>query len=189
MFDPAQAKEEAPASFQARFVTTAGSFVIEVHREWAPLGADRFYNLVRMGFYEGMGIYRVVKGFVVQWGIHGDPEVSARWRSERIGIDPVVQSNTRGTISYAMSGSPDTRTTQVFINFRDNQSLDKLGFAPFGRVVEGFDVVEKLHSAYGDAPSKQQARIRAEGNEFLREAFPDLDYVERASIDPHSASS
>jgi peptidyl-prolyl cis-trans isomerase A (cyclophilin A) len=175
----------APPTFVARFETSSGDFLVEVVRDWAPHGADRFYNLVRSGYYDGVRFFRVVPGFMAQFGIHGDPDVNAVWRAQRIPDDRVVQSNQRGFLTFAMAG-PDTRTTQVFINFVDNSRLDEMGFAPFGRVVEGMDVVDALHGGYGDGPPSgrgpEQARIQAEGNAYLARAFPDLDQVRRASI-------
>jgi peptidyl-prolyl cis-trans isomerase A (cyclophilin A) len=152
----------------------------------APHGADRFYNLVKNGFFDDARFFRVISGFMVQFGIHGDPAVSAVWRNARIPVDPVVESNRRGYITYAMAGSPDTRTTQVFINFRDNAGLDKQGFAPFGQVISGMDVVDKLYAGYGEgAPSGKgpnQGQIQAEGNAFLMKSFPNLSYVKKATI-------
>ena len=180
---PAALTETAPPVFKAQFETNAGVFVIEVHRDWAPLGADRFYNLVKNGFFDDCRFFRVVSGFMVQFGIHGDPAVAAAWRGAQLGVDPVKESNKRGYISYAMAGPPTTRTTQVFINFGDNGRLDGMGFAPFGKVVTGMDVVDKLYSVYGEAPSQQQGRIQAEGNAFLGKDFPKLDYVKKATIE------
>lgn len=177
--------EEAPERFRVRFETSKGDFVLEVMRDWAPIGADRFYNLVRHGYYDGVRFFRVVDGFMAQLGIHGDPRVSEAWAGARIYDDPVVGSNQRGTISFAMAG-PNTRTTQVFINFVDNSRLDGGGFAPFGRVVEGMAVVDELYSGYGEGAPRgrgpEQARIRAEGNAYLERDFPELDYVRRAVI-------
>ena len=182
---PATLNEQAPPVYRAKFETSEGDFVIEVHREWAPLGADRFYNLVRNGFYDGVRFFRVLDGFVAQFGIHGDPQVSAAWRNQRIPDDPVLQSNARGFVTYAMAG-PNTRTTQVFISYGDNSRLDGMGFAPFGQVVEGMDVVDALHSGYGEGAPRgagpDQGRIQAEGNAYLEREFPELDYVERATI-------
>jgi peptidyl-prolyl cis-trans isomerase A (cyclophilin A) len=176
---------EAPDRFKVLFETSAGDFVLEVERALAPLGADRFYNLVRSGYYEGTRFFRVVPGFVVQWGLSGDPEVAAAWRGARIEDDPVVGSNTRGTITFAMGG-PGTRTVQVYINLGDNSRLDDTGFAPFGRVTGGMDVVEALYGGYGDgAPRGQgpeQGRITSEGDAYLEAEFPELDRVERVTI-------
>lgn len=175
----------APATFQARFETSAGEFVVEVHRDWAPYGADRFYNLVSNGYYDGVRFFRVIDGFMAQFGIPGDPAVAARMRELRIPDDPVAQGNTRGRLSFAMAG-PASRTSQVFINFVDNSRLDESGFAAFGEVVEGMDVVDALHSGYGEsAPTgngPQQGRIQEEGNAYLSQSFPQLDTVARASV-------
>lgn len=183
--NPSAFDETAPGVFRARFRTSAGDFVVEVHREWAPNGADRFYNLVTSGFYDGNRFFRVLEGFVAQWGIHGDPEVAAAWSRARIPDDPVDRSNVRGTLTFATAG-PDTRTTQVFINYRDNARLDDMGFAPIGEVVEGMEVVDDLHAGYGEgAPQGEgpaQARIRQEGNAYLDEEFPRLDHIEGATI-------
>lgn len=184
--NPASLKEMAPAKYTANFETSAGAFVIEVTRDWAPAGADRFYNLVKNGYYNDVRFFRVVREprpFMVQFGIHGDPALNTVWRNARLPVDPVKQSNTRGYISYAMLGSgPDTRTTQVFINFGDNSFLDQTGFAPFGRVIKGMDVVDKLFGGYGETPSQAQGRIQAEGNAFLNKEFPKLDYIKAATI-------
>jgi peptidyl-prolyl cis-trans isomerase A (cyclophilin A) len=184
---PATLKETAPATFKARFDTSAGAFVVTVQREWAPHGADRFYNLVKNGFFDDTRFFRVISGFMVQFGIHGDPAVSAAWRSANLPADPVKQSNKRGFITYAMAGAPTTRTTQVFINFQDNSGLDKQGFAPFGEVTTGMSVVDKIFSGYGEgAPSgrgPEQGRIQAEGNAYLTKAFPKMDYVKKATIE------
>ena len=186
LMNPAALNETAPDTYRARFETTKGSFVIEVQRAWSPNGADRFYNLVKNGYYDGVKFFRVLDGFMAQFGISGDPQVSARWRTASIMDDPVVESNTRGTVSFATSG-PNSRTTQVFINFVDNANLDGMGFSPFGEVVEGMDVVDSLHSGYGEgAPRGQgpnQGRIQAQGNEYLDAEFPELDGVTSASID------
>ena len=179
--------QTAPDVFRARFETTKGDFVIEVHREWAPNGADRFYSLVANGFYDGVQFFRVVEGFMAQFGIHGDPAVSTLWQGAGIMDDSVVESNTRGSVAFAMRGVPNSRTTQLFINFVDNVNLDDMGFAPFGQIVEGMDVVDQLYSGYGEgAPSgagPDQGRIQTEGNEYLTEDFPDLDSVVRAVIE------
>lgn len=176
----------APESFRARFETSAGDFVVEVRRVWAPNGADRFYNLVANGFYDGVHFFRVIDDFMVQFGIHGDPAVSASWRGASIQDDPVVESNTRGTLSFAKTNLPNSRTTQVFINFVDNVNLDEMGFAPFARVVEGIEVVDALYSGYGEgAPNGRgpsQQRIQSEGNDYLDAQFPELDHIVRATI-------
>jgi peptidyl-prolyl cis-trans isomerase A (cyclophilin A) len=184
--DGAAMNESSPELFQARFETTAGDFVIEVNKEWAPTGVDRFYNLVNNGFYDGVAFFRVIEGFMVQFGIHGDPLVSASWQTSQIPDDPPTQSNTRGTVSFAMTSQSNSRTTQIFINFGDNSNLDSYDFAPFGTVTEGMDVVDQLYSGYGEgAPQGRgpdQLRFTDEGNAYLQSEFPELDYVERVTI-------
>jgi len=184
--NPATLNETAPATYKARFDTSKGVFVIDVHRDFAPLGADRFYNLVKNGFYDDDRFFRVISGFMVQFGINGDPKISAPWRDAQIKDDPVKQSNKRGFISFATSG-PNSRTTQVFINFGDNGRLDSSGFSPFGQVTSGMNVVDSLYSGYGEgAPSGRgpnQGQIQFEGNAYLVKAFPNLDYVKKATIE------
>ncbi len=183
--NPAALNEQAPAVYKVNVDTSRGSFIIEVHRDWAPLGADRFYNLVKNGFYDNDRFFRVIAGFMVQFGINGDPKVSAVWREARIKDDPVRQANQRGYISFATAG-PNTRTTQVFINFGDNRALDRMGFAPFGRVVSGMDAVDALYSGYGEgAPSgngPDQQRVQSQGNAYLTKDFAKLDYIKKATI-------
>ena len=188
--NPAALKEMAPAVYKVNFDTSAGMFEVEVHRDWAPNGADRFYNLVTNGFYDNARFFRVISGFMVQFGISGDPSVNAALRNARIPRDPVKQSNKRGYLSFAMQGGPngpDTRTTQVFINFGDNSNLDPIGFAPFGQVTKGMDVVGKIYSAYGEgAPSGNgpaQERVQSEGNAYLMKDFPKLDYIKKATVE------
>src|SRR6201996_7921621 len=150
---PAALTAQAPAEYKVKFDTSKGVFVVDVHRDWAPLGADRFYNLVKSGFYNNARFFRVISGFMVQFGINADPAISAQWRNARINDDPVKQSNKRGLITFAMAG-PNTRTTQVFINYGDNSALDSQDFAPFGQVTSGMNVVDALYSGYGEgAPS------------------------------------
>jgi peptidyl-prolyl cis-trans isomerase A (cyclophilin A) len=183
--NPAALTEQAPATYKARFDTSKGVFVIDVRREWAPVGADRFYNLVKNGFYDENRFFRVISGFMVQFGINGNPQVSTPWRNAQIKDDPVKQSNKRGFITFATSG-PNSRTTQVFINFGDNARLDGMGFAPFGQVSSGMNVVDQLYSDYGEgAPSGRgpnQGRIQGEGNAYLTRDFPNLDFVRKATI-------
>jgi len=186
--NPASLKEQAPATYKVRFDTSAGVFVIQVTRDWAPLGADRFYNLVKNGYYDETRFFRAISGFMVQFGISGDPALNTVWRNARLGVDPVKQGNKPMRISYAMGGTPDTRTTQVFINFRDNSaSLDKLGFASFGEVVEGQDVVNRIFTGYGEGAPRgsgpEQGRIQSEGNAYLMKSFPKLDYIKKATIE------
>jgi cyclophilin family peptidyl-prolyl cis-trans isomerase len=172
---------KAPDTFNARFETSAGAFTVQVSRAWAPLGADRFYNLVKNGFFDGTRFFRVVPGFVVQFGLSGDPAISARWHVASIPDDPVQQHNTRGTITFATAG-PNTRTTQLFINFGDNLNLDGMGFSPFGKVVDGMQVVDKIYAGYGERPD--QRLIEARGAAYLAAQFPKLDSIARATIVP-----
>jgi peptidyl-prolyl cis-trans isomerase A (cyclophilin A) len=159
--------------------------VVEVHRDWAPRGADRFYNLVKSGYYDDTRIYRVVEGFMAQWGIHGDPLVDYQWRDELLVDDPVLRSNERGTITFAKAGR-NSRTTEVFVNYGDNPGLDDQRFAPFGRVVEGMDVVDAFHAGYGDGPPRGEGpyalQAQAQGNAYLDAEFPELDRIVRATL-------
>jgi peptidyl-prolyl cis-trans isomerase A (cyclophilin A) len=184
--NPAGLREQAPATYKARFDTTKGVFVVEVTRAWAPKGADRFYNLVKNGFYDNVRFFRVISGFMVQFGINGNPGVMARWRGAQISDDQVTQSNTRGMITFAMAG-PNTRTSQVFINFADNSQLDRMGFAPFGRVVSGMNVVDTINAEYGEGAPRgrgpDQSRIQNEGNAYLTKDFPRMDYIKKATIE------
>jgi peptidyl-prolyl cis-trans isomerase A (cyclophilin A) len=171
---------QAPPIFRVQFTTSKGPFTVEVHRDWAPNGADRFYELVKSGFFDQNRFFRVVPKFVVQWGIQGDPAVQAKWRDKNIPDDPATQSNQTGTITFATSG-PNTRTTQLFINLGNNPSLDGQGFAPFGQVISGLNVVESLYSGYGETPN--QGQIQMQGNAYLKSQFPMLDYIETAKIE------
>jgi peptidyl-prolyl cis-trans isomerase A (cyclophilin A) len=184
--NPAALTEQAPATYKVKFDTTKGAFVVQVTRAWAPNGADRFYNLVKNGFYDNVRFFRVISGFMVQFGINGDPGVMAKWREASIQDDPVTQSNKRGTITFATAG-PNTRTSQVFINFNDNTQLDNMGFAPFGRVISGMDVVDKLNAEYGEGAPRgrgpDQSRMQREGNAYLAKDFPRLDSVKKATIE------
>ncbi len=183
--DPTTATEKAPDKYTVKLKTTKGDILIDVERAWAPLGADRFYNLVKSGFYDDTAFFRVIPGFMAQIGIHGDPKVAAAWRAARIQDDPVKGSNTRGMVSFATAG-PNTRTTQFFINFGNNARLDGMGFAPFGKV-RNMDIVDKLHGGYGEgAPNGKgpnQGRLNREGNKYLKADFPELDYIEKATIE------
>jgi peptidyl-prolyl cis-trans isomerase A (cyclophilin A) len=181
LLNPASLKAKAPAVFKAKFTTTAGDFVVEVHRDWAPLGADRFYNLVRYGYFTNAAFFRVVPGFVVQFGLSADPAVNKAWKTATIQDDPVVQSNKRGNLVFATAG-PGTRTTQLFINYADNTRLDGMGFAPFGSVVEGMDVVDKIYAAYGETP--RQDLIAEQGDAYLKANFRDIDKIKLARIVP-----
>jgi peptidyl-prolyl cis-trans isomerase A (cyclophilin A) len=177
--DPAKLTATAPETFKAQFDTTKGKFTIEITRSLAPNGADRFYNLVKSGYFKDIYFFRVVPHFMVQFGIHGDPAVSAKWREANIPDDPVKGSNIRGTLTFATAG-PNTRTTQLFINFADNTFLDGQGFSPFGKVTEGMDVVDKINAEYGETPN--QGAIQMQGNAYLKGQFPNLDYIKSASI-------
>jgi peptidyl-prolyl cis-trans isomerase A (cyclophilin A) len=178
--DPAQLAEQAPATYRARFETSQGAFVIQVTRDWAPLAADRFYSLVKNGFYDGTRFFRVRPGFMAQFGLHGDPDVSAAWRTAGLRDEKPAQSNTRGRVSFTQESGPNTRFTMVFINYADNSYLDANGFAPFGEVVSGMPVVEKLNGEYGNTPD--QRRILREGNAYLSAEFPKLDVVKTATL-------
>lgn len=171
----------APETFKAEFETSKGTFIIQVTRSWAPQGADRFYNLVKNGFYDECRFFRVLPGFVAQFGINGDPTISSFWREARIPDDPVKASNKRGTICFATAG-PNSRTTQLFINYGDNSRLDASGFSPFGEVVEGMSVVDSIYGEYGQ--TSDQGRIQTEGNKYLKSFFPKLDYIKKATIAP-----
>jgi cyclophilin family peptidyl-prolyl cis-trans isomerase len=186
---PAQLTAHAPEVYRVKLTTTKGDVVVEVTRAWAPLGADRFYNLVTHHYYDQAAFFRVLnqqpRPFVVQFGISADPKVNAVWQGATINDDPVTQHNVRGTVTFAMGG-PNTRTTQVFINLNDNSRLDSMGFPPFGKVVEGMDVVDKFNGEYGEgAPSGRgpdQSRIQAEGKAYLDKSFPNLDRIVTAVV-------
>jgi peptidyl-prolyl cis-trans isomerase A (cyclophilin A) len=180
LMNPATVMVTAPAVFRARFDNSHDTFIIEVHRDWAPHAADRFYSLVRSGFYDGCFFFRVLPYFMVQFGINGDPRIQAAWRNTTIADDPVKLSNTQGTATFVMTGK-NTRTTQVFINYRDNAFLDAQGFAPFGKVVQGMQAVLGLEGEYRDRPD--QKRIEQEGNKYLIREFPRLSIVMRATIE------
>jgi len=179
LLNPSLAKEKAPAQFRVKFETTKGPFIAEVTRASAPLGADRFYNLVRMGYYNDVAFFRVIDGFMAQFGIHGDPKVNDKWKSANINDDPTRESNVRGAITFATRG-PNTRTTQLFINFGDNSRLDSQGFAPFAKVVEGMTVVDQLYKGYEEGARQDLAQ--SQGNSYLRAQFPKLDFIKRVSV-------
>jgi peptidyl-prolyl cis-trans isomerase A (cyclophilin A) len=181
LLHPASLHAKAPAVFRARFTTTKGAFVVTVHRAWAPRGADRFYNLVRAGFYNGERLFRVVPGFVVQWGISGTPKISKAWHNATIRDDPVRHTNAKGTIVFADAG-PNTRTTQLFVNLVANTNLDSSGFAPFGVVTTGFSTLRHLYSGYGDRPTGAQAQMERQGERVFRQHFPKLDRILMARV-------
>lgn len=172
--------QQAPDEFKVEFKASTGRFVVQVTRDLAPNGADRFYNLVQAGFYNECRFFRVVPNFMAQWGFHGDPEITAAWFEATIPDDPVKESNKRGAITFAKQREPNTRTTQLFINYTDNTHLDGKGFAPFGKVVEGMEAVDSINSEYGQKPNQQQ--IGAKGNHYLKKIFPNLDYIKQARI-------
>lgn len=183
---PELTPEPAPEEFQVRFVTTKGTFLATFHRSWAPLGVDRFHHLVQIGFYRDIAFFRAIENFVVQFGVHGDPEINKLWAVASIADDPVKVPNREGTIAFATAG-PNTRTTQLFINLKDNsQALDSLGFAPIGEVTEGWDVVKSIYTGYGEMhPRGKGPRfqlLNLQGNRYLRQHFPEMDYLEKAEL-------
>ena len=184
MTDPTLAKDKAPDQYKVKFETTKGDIIINVTRAWAPQGADRFYNLVKIGYFTDIAMFRVISGFMAQFGIHGDPAVNQVWRAARIKDDPVKESNKAGYVTFATSGA-NSRTTQVFINFGNNANLDGMGFSPFGKV-EDMTTMNKIHSGYGEGAPRgrgpHQGRMQAEGNVYLKKAFPDLDYIKKATL-------
>jgi cyclophilin family peptidyl-prolyl cis-trans isomerase len=184
--EPAALAVAAPERFQVRMETSQGPIVLTVHRDWAPLGADRFYYLARNGFFDGERFFRVNANFIAQFGLNGEPAVIAAWKHRNMPDDPVRTSNLRGTVAYAMTG-PNSRTTQIYINLADNPKLDAQGFAPFAEVTSGMDAVQRLYSGYGETAgggvrAGKQGLIEAGGNAYLMRAFPKLDYIERAVV-------
>jgi peptidyl-prolyl cis-trans isomerase A (cyclophilin A) len=178
---PADATLTAPDNFKVQFICSNGNFVVECHRDWAPIGADQFYNLVLQGFYDDARFFRVLPGFVVQFGIHGDPAIMAPWRDANIKDEPVKQGNRRGTLTFAKSSMPNSRSTQLFINLGDNSAgLDPQGFSAFGEVIDGMDIVESISSKYGEKPN--QMMIQEQGNAYLKPNFPEMDYIKEAYI-------
>lgn len=179
----APAADAAPATFRVRFETSKGPFVVQAQRDWSPNGVDRFYQLVEAGYYDDIRFFRVVPGFVVQFGMHGDPATNAKWVGQKVNDDPVKQSNKRGMVTFAMmQGTPNSRTTQLFINLQDNSMLDQGGFGPIGEVVEGMSVIDRLYSGYADEPTSRQGEIAAEGNAFLNRTYPKLDFIRTARV-------
>ena len=181
LLPPASLTAKAPAEFKVSFSTTCGDFIVQVHRDWAPLGADRFYNLVRNGFFTNASFFRVIPNFVAQFGLSANPAVSKAWQDAKIQDDPVKQSNKRGTLVFAMAG-PNTRTTQFFLNFKDNTRLDGMGFAPFGEVIQGMENVDKIYPGYGEQPS--QELISEQGDAYLTKNFRELDKIKFARVVP-----
>ncbi len=187
LHDPSKATEVAPPTFKVNFKTTKGDIVIEVKKEWSPLGADRFFNLVKMGYFKDIAFFRVVPGFMAQFGIHGDPTVNQVWKDLGIADEPVKQSNKRGWLTFAKKGLPNSRSVQFFLNLVDNPNLDGMGFAPFGQIVKGQDVLDKINGEYGEGAPRgrgpDQMRVQAVGNEYLKKEFPNLDYILSAEIE------
>ena len=181
LLNPNDLDAQAPELFNVEIETTKGRIVVEIHRDWAPNGVDRFYNLVQAGFFKDIALFRMVKGFVVQFGIHGTPLISGVWRDAKIQDDPVKTSNERGTLTFATAG-PNTRTTQLFVNLGDNAMLDRQGFAPIGKITSGMEVVDALNYDYGERP--HQGKIQKEGNAYLKDKFPNLDYIVSMKIAP-----
>ena len=192
LLEPSKLNEEAPETFQAKFTTTEGDFVIEFHRDWAPHGVDRAYNLIKSGFYDGVAFFRVMEGFMAQFGIHNAPAVNEAWMEATTEADPMnEQSNTRGMVTFAQrknpktgQSDPATRTTHMFINYTNNQALDQQNFIPVGKVVEGMDVVDKLYPGYGGGPptGPSQKLAMEQGKPYFEQNFPKLDYIEDANI-------
>lgn len=180
---PALLKERAPETYQVRFTTTKGEFTVTVTRAWAPLGADRFYNLVKHHFYDNASFFRAVPNFVVQFGMSAYPPVSAVWENANIKDEPVTQSNKRGYLTFAKTSKPNTRSTQIFISLKENSFLDGQGFAPFGVVDgNGMSIVDSLYQGYGDQAGPDQGRIAKEGKAYLDKDFPRLDSIKSATI-------
>ncbi len=185
--DPTLAKLSAPAEFKVKVSTTKGDFVLAIHKAWSPKGVDRFYNMVKIGYFQDLAFFRAVAGFMCQFGIHGDPTVNNVWKEASIDDDPPAnQSNLHYRITFAKKGIPNSRSVQFFINFKDNAMLDGMGFTPFGEVVEGKDVVDKVNTEYGEgAPGgngPNQMRVQAEGNAYLKKDFPNLDYIKSVTL-------
>lgn len=182
---PPQADPASPDSFRVKFATTKGDFTVDVFRAWAPKGADRFFRLVTEGYFKDVRFFRVLPGFMAQFGLSGNPALNAKMDTLRIADDPVTQSNKRGMLTFATAG-PNTRSNQFFINYKDNAMLDAQGFAPFGRVVDGMKAVDAMYSGYGEgAPNgagPDQESIRNKGNEYLQRTFPKLDYIKSATL-------
>jgi len=178
--------QAGPEKFQVKFETSKGTIIVEVTRDWSPFGADRLYYLVNNGFYDNVRFFRVVAGFMAQFGFHGDPQISAVWSEMTFPDDPVKESNLRGYVTFAKRGTPNSRSTNIFINLVDNAYLDEMGFSPIGKVVQGMEIVDQLYSGYGEGAPQgngpEQGRIAQEGNEYLNKNFPNLDYIKKATI-------
>ena len=179
-------KAPAPDNYKIKFETNEGNFIVEVFRDWSPNGADRLYHLVTYQFYDGVRFFRVIKGFMAQFGYHGDPKIGNVWKSKTFPDDPVKESNLRGYVSFAKSAMPNSRSTNLFINYVDNSNLDAMGFSPIGKVIQGMEVVDKLYGGYGEGAPRgrgpSQQKIMEEGNTYLKRYFPELDYIIKARI-------
>jgi len=182
MLNPAAARAKAPEIYRAKCTTTKGDFTVEVTRAWAPFGADRFYNLIKGGFYDGAPIYRVIPGFMAQWGFSPNPAVNKAWDKATIKDDPVKQSNTPGMITFAKTDAPNSRSTHLFINYGNNARLDGMGFAPFGKVVEGMDVIEKFYNGYGG--DLDQEKLGSGGIAYVKKSYPNMDIINSCVIEP-----
>lgn len=186
LLNPALAKATAPPVYNVVFNTSKGDVTFEVHRDWAPNGADRFYNLVKIGFFDGAPFFRLVPGFVVQWGMNPNPAVNKVWANANIKDDGVKESNKPGYLTFAQTSQPNSRSTQLFINFKDNGRLDAMGFAPIGKIVDGMDVVEKFYAGYGEAPDQQA--LQEQGKAYYEKNFPQLDIIKTAKVMPSAAA-
>jgi len=183
LLNPAALTAKAPESFKVKFDTTKGPVVLELHRDWAPKGVDRFYNMTRNGFFNGARFFRVIPMFMAQFGINGDPAVNEAWEKARLADDPPNgKSNVRGILTYGTTGQPNSRGTQLFINYKDNSYLDKTGFVPIGEVVEGMELVDMLYADYGAAPQNEQNTLVSQGNKYMQTKYPKLDYIKTATI-------
>jgi peptidyl-prolyl cis-trans isomerase A (cyclophilin A) len=179
-------KAPSPATYKIKFVTNKGDIIVEVIRDWSPYGADRLYHLVKYHFYDDVRFFRVIKGFMAQFGYNGDPQVTKAWENKTIPDDPVKQSNLRGYVTFAKSAMPNSRTTNLYVNYKDNSFLDASGFSPIGKVIQGMEVVDKLYGGYGEGAPRgsgpNQQKIQQEGNAYLKQNFPELDFIKKARI-------
>lgn len=184
LLDSSKATKTAPDKFKVKVETTKGAFIIEVNRSWSPNGADRFYNLVDIGYFKDIAIFRAIKGFMFQFGIHGNPKVSSVWSESNIKDDKSVPgvSNQEGYLTFAKSGRPNSRSTQLFISLGDNQGLDSQGFTPIGKVVEGMDIVKKIETKYGENSREVQPEFQDKGNAFISKRYPDIDYIKSVTL-------
>ena len=184
MLDPSQATEEAPAVFRAKFATTKGDFIVEAHRDWSPNGVDRFYNLIKIGYFKDIVIFRAIPKFMWQFGIHGDPNVNEKWAESKIKDDPSKPSisNTEGYLTFAKTGAPNSRSVQFFVNLGSNGFLDKQGFTPFAKVINGMDVVRKVNTEYGENSPEVQRSFQQLGNDYILKKYPNLDKIASVTL-------